>query len=222
MNEINRSQSGAFNDKAFWQEINPILRQGTKDMLLSRRDKEALVAAYDAMDRRINEVVESHSPPEEVLSQLMSKLKDRVRVVGRIMKANNIDPSGYWQTETIGVSRVVLRAIGAPEESLFRVDRVKELAIDAMTMGPFSRDGAERFIDHLGTFECRDLRTLLSKLQDRPSHVDFLRFLQRYGTDSAARAATGTLSMLAPEAKPVKLAKVIAFPTPSRRQAQHI
>ena len=220
MNE-KKLQPEPFNAEAFWREINPVLRQGTREMLIGRRDKEALVAAYDRMDREINEVVEEHSPPQEILDQLMAKLKDRVRVVGRIMKANNIDPSGYWETETIGVSRIILRAIGAPEAHLFRVDRVKQHAAEALMMGNFSLEGAERFLDHLGTFDCKDLKSLLSKMQDRPSHADFLRFLERFGTESAAKAATSAISGLMPESKPVRLAKVIQLPV-AKRMMQHI
>jgi len=220
MNGIERLEPDIFDHSGFWQQINPILKQGTKDMLLSTRDKEALVAAYDKMDREVNDVVENFSPPKEILGQLMNKLKDRVRVVGRIMKANNIDPSGYWETETIGVSRIILRAIGADERDLFRVDRVKQQAIEALMSGNFSRGGAERFLDHLGTFDCKDLKSMMSTMQDRPSHIDFLSFLQKFGTQSTVKAAAAAMNSLVPETKTLRLAKVIPFP--QQRQMQHI
>lgn len=215
------AQGEPFNDKAFWNEVNPVLAEGTRAMLLNSRDKEALVAAYDEMDSSIGEIVERMSPPTQLLVELRDKLKDRVSLVGKVMKANGIDPSGYWETDTLRVSITLMKAIGAGERDVFRVDRVKQDVIEALASGNFTREGAEKLLFELATFGSKNLKEMLSNLDDRPNHVELLRFLQKNGTEGAARAASNALDSLMPEAKPVRLAKVLQFPV-AKRQLAHI
>jgi hypothetical protein len=215
-------QRESFNDRAFWNEINPVLSEGTRQMLLNSRDKNALVAAYDDMDGSIGEIVERLAPPTELLHELRNKLKDRVSLVGKVMKANGIDASGYWETDTMKVSIILLKAVGATERDVIHVDRVKQDAIETLASGNFTKEGAERLLFELATYGSKNLKDLLSNLDERPNHVELLRLLQKTGTESAARAAINALNALVPEAKPVKLAKVIDFPVAAARQMRHI
>lgn len=214
-------QLESFNEKAFWNEINPVLAEGTRQMLLNSRKKEALVAAYDEMDGAIGEIVDRRSPPSKILQELRNKLKDRVSLVGKAMRANGIDPSGYWETDSLKLSVMLLKAIGATERDIFHVDRVKQDAIEALASGNFTREGAERLLFELSTYGSKNLKELLSNLDERPNHIELLRFLQKNGTESAAKAATNALNMIVPEEKPVRLAKVLQFPQIQKR-IQHI
>ncbi|HSB46456.1 MAG TPA: hypothetical protein VLD37_00465 [Candidatus Bilamarchaeum sp.] len=218
----NSVQRESFNERAFWNEINPVLAEGTRQMLISSRRKEDLVAAYDEMDGAIGEIVERLSPPERLLEDLRCKLKDRVSLVGKVMKANGIDASGYWETDTVKVSLMLLKAIGATGKDIIHVDRLKQDAIEALAQGNFTKEGAERLLFELATYGSKDIRELLSNLDERPNHVELLRFLQKNGTGSAAKAAGNALAMLTPEAKPMKLAKVIEFPVAARQPMRHI
>jgi hypothetical protein len=214
-------QGESFNDRAFWNEINPILAKGTREMLINSRTKESLVAAYDSMDDSLGEVMERLSPPHNIHQEVRDKLKDRVSLVGKIMKASGIDPAGYWETDTLKVAVMLLKALGAMETDIVHVGRVKQDVIEALSQGNFTQVGAEKFLLELATFEPKNLKDLLSNLDDRPNHIELMRFLQKNGTESAAKAASNALGMLVPESKPMKLAKIIQFPV-IQRKAQHI
>ncbi len=204
------SPDPGFDSRGFWQEANAILAQGTREMLLSARNKDSLISAYDRMDEGLGELVSRMNPPEKAREELNFKLNDRICMVGRIMKASNIDAESYWSADMKRTAMIVLKALGKSRNRVFRIDRLVEDAGEALSEGNFTRDGARRLIAELSAYECKDLRGLLSNLNDSPTHMEFLRTLSEKGTPKARRAARAMMEGMLPEAeKPKPVARVI-------------
>ncbi|MCI0503491.1 hypothetical protein L0Y65_02150 [Candidatus Micrarchaeota archaeon] len=205
-----------FDSQSFWQEANAVLARGTREMLINARDKGALVEAYDRMDEALGGLVSEMEPPESVKEELNGKLTDRIRLVGRMMKASDIDAKTYWQADMKSVAMVVLKALGKTRGSVFRIDRLVEQAQDSLCEGNFTRDGAGRLLAELSTYSCRELKQVLAKLEDTPSHMEFLKLLADKGTKKAKAMAQKTMAGLMPvampEIKPMQCAKVIQMP----------
>jgi hypothetical protein len=201
-----------FESQAFWQEANAVLARGTREMLFNARDKNGLEAAFDRMDCALGELVGRREPPEGVKEELNQKLNDRIRLVGRMMKASNIDAKSYWEADMKSVAMVVLKAFGRTRTDVFRIDRIVENAADTLCEGNFTREGAGRLLAELSVYGCKDLRKLLAKLEDTPSHMEFLKLVCEKGTNKAKAAAEKALSGLMPVMELKPMAKVIPMP----------
>lgn len=202
-----------FDEAAFWHEANAVLAKGTREMLINARDKGSLESAYDRMDNALGALVEGMSPPEQVREELNAKLTDRLRLVGRMMRAGDIDAGKYWEADMKSVAMIVLTAFGKTKTSVFRIDNIVENAMDTLCEGNFTREGAGRLLAEFSTFGSKDLKRLLSKLEETPSHMEFLKLLCAKGTVKARNAAQKAMSCLMPiEAKPVPMATVIPMP----------
>jgi hypothetical protein len=198
-----------FDGRAFWHEANAVLAKGTREMLINARDKDGLVAAYDRMDEALGALVERMGPPEKVREDLNFKLNDRICLVGRMMKAGNIDVETYWGADMKKVAMLVLKALGRTRSQVFRIDRLIEDATDALCEGNFTKDGARRLLAELSAYDCKDLKSLFSKLDDGPSHMGFMKLVSESGTAKARKAAKAAIESLAPSATIRPLAKVM-------------
>ncbi|MEW6035859.1 MAG: hypothetical protein AB1529_04560 [Candidatus Micrarchaeota archaeon] len=205
-----------FDEAAFWHEVNPVLARGTREMLNHARDKDALISAYDKMDYALGELVGRFSPPAEVKDRLNGKIEDRIKVIGRILKANEIDASQHWDADMKRVSIVVLKSMGY--EGIFRIDTVVEEAANALCQGNFTNEGAKKLLAELASSDAKSLRGLLMDLDDTPGHMDFLRLLSEKGTPAAKRAAGKAMCSALPAEKPIRLARVIEMPMVARSQ----
>lgn len=205
-----------FDGRLFWQEANAVLARGTREMLVNARDKAGLEAAYDRMDEALGEIVERHNPPAGVKEDLNSKLTDRIRLIGRMMKANDIDVKTYWEADMKSVAMIVLKALGRTRKDVFRIDRLVEDAAEALCEGNFTRDGAGRLLAELSAHNCKELRQLLAKLEDTPSHMEFLHLLSRKGTMKAKGMAKKAMALIMPppepQGRPKPMANVIKMP----------
>jgi hypothetical protein len=195
----------------FWREANTVLAEGTREMLLNARDKEGLLSAFDRMDYKLGEVVGRWDPPANVRAELNKKLEDRIALLGRVMRAGNVHAEQYWDADMKRVSYVVLKAIGRTGAGVVRLETIVSDAMGALCEGNFTREGAQRLLLELSTFGCKDLGSLLSSLEDSPSHMEFLRFLSRNGMPKAQAAARKVLNNLVPS-EPKVMARVIALP----------
>jgi len=197
-----------FDSAAFWQEANSALARGTREMLLSAREKDGLVLAYDRMDNALGDIVERHSPPEMAREELNRKLRDRISLVGRMMRAANIDVERYWDSDMKSVSMLLLKSLGKTRGKIFAIDSLVEDAVDALCEGNFRPEGAKRLLAELSTYQLKNVRELASKLGESPGHMELLRLLSEKGTAKAKLAARGVLdSMMPTDLKP--MAKVI-------------
>jgi len=204
-----------FDSHSFWNEANAVLARGTREMLLNARDKEGLVAAYDRMDNALGELVSKTDTPEDVKEQLNNKLNHKLNLVGKIMKARNIDAKAYWEADMKSVAMIVLKALGKTRTDVFRIDRIVEDAKEALCEGNFSIDGAGRLLAELSTHDCKELKQLLSKLEDTPSHMEFMKLVCEKGTKKARGMAQKAMAGIMPpvlENKPKPLARVIQMP----------
>ncbi|MFH0884197.1 MAG: hypothetical protein V1861_00625 [Candidatus Micrarchaeota archaeon] len=201
-----------FNSKAFWQEANAWLAKGTREMLINARDRDGLEAAYDRMDEALGGLVERQNPSEGVKEELNQKLNDRIRLVGRMMNASNIDARIFWEADMKSVAMVVLKAFGRTRTEVFRIDRIVENATDTLCEGNFTREGAGRLLAELSVYGCKDVRQLFAKLDDTPSHMEFLKLACEKGTKKAKAAAEKTLNGLMPAMTLKPLAKVMPMP----------
>jgi len=205
-----------FDSRLFWQEANAVLARGTREMLINAKDKEAFLSAFDKMDNALGEIVERLNPPEQEREDLNTKLSKRTELVKEIMKARGIDANKYWEAEMKSVAMIVLKALGKTRKEVFRIDNLVGDAANALCEGNFTRDGAKRLMAELSAYNCKDLRQLLSKLEDTPSHMDFLRLLCENGTKKSKSMAETTMACLLPNAMPEKrrmqYANVIQMP----------
>ena len=204
-----------FDREAFWQEANAVLAKGTREMLINARDKDGLEGAFDRMDGALGELVGRAKPSEGVKEELNQKLNDRIRLVGRMMRAGSIDAKTYWEADMKSVAMVVLKAFGKTRMDVFRIDRIVESATDTLCEGNFTREGAGRLLAELSTYGCKDVRQLFAKLEDTPSHMEFLRLACEKGTKKTRAAAERAMNGLVPvvETKPMGvMAKVIPMP----------
>ncbi len=205
-----------FDEAAFWREVNPVLVRGTREMLLNARDKDGLISAYDNMDYALGELVGRFSPPAEVKDRLNGKIEDRIKVIGRILKANEIDASHHWDADMKRVSVVVLKSLGY--EGVFRLDSIVEDAANALCQGNFTNEGAKKLLAELASSDAKNLKGLLRDLDESPTHMDFLRLLSEKGTPAAKRAAGKAMCSALPAEKPIRLARVIEIPMAVRNQ----
>ncbi len=201
-----------FDSGTFWQEANAALALGTREMLLHAREKEGLLSAYDRMDCSLGEIVGRHSPPEHAREELNRKLRDRISLVGRMMRAANIDAERYWDDGMKSVSMLVLKALGKTRGKVFAIDNLVGDAVDALCEGNFTQEGARRLLAELSTYECDNVRQLTRRLGDSPGHTDFLRLLSDKGTRAAKKAAESALASLSPAQDLKPLARVIPMP----------
>ncbi|MFZ5500791.1 MAG: hypothetical protein ACOY58_02620, partial [Candidatus Micrarchaeota archaeon] len=90
--------------------------------------------------------------------------------------------------------------------------------------GNFTDQGAKIFMAEMSTYDCKGFRSLLKQMQDTPSHMDFLRLLEKEGVPKARKAAKETmakmmpLEMAASIKAPMKMADVIQLPSMRRPQ----
>ncbi|MFH0737209.1 MAG: hypothetical protein V1827_00520, partial [Candidatus Micrarchaeota archaeon] len=71
----------SFDPRSFWQEVNPVLRQGGREMLDFASDKAELIDSYNRMDRSLARLVEMYNPPEYVRMQLLARINDKVDIL---------------------------------------------------------------------------------------------------------------------------------------------
>jgi ferritin-like metal-binding protein YciE len=215
MDGNNGSPMVGFDSQSFWQDANAVLARGTREMLINARDKDGLVAAYDRMDVALGELVSKTAPPESVKEDLNHKLNDRISLVGKMMKASNIDARIYWEADMKSVAMVVLKALGKTRNQVFRIDKIVEDAEAAICEGNFTKEGAGRLLAELSVYNCKELKSLFAKLEDTPSHMEFLELVCEKGTKKARMMAEKAKAGIMPqvlENKPKPLARVIQMP----------
>jgi len=220
-----------FNERAFWGEANVALAKGTREMLLNAKDKDALFAAYDRMDCALGDLVERMDPHYAVREQLYRKVEDRIAILSRMLENRGVDVGNKWETDMKKVAVIVLKAFGKTE-GLLSIPKLVDNAADALCEGNFTRQGAVVLMAEMSTYRCKGLVSMLRHMQDSPSHMDFLKLLEKEGVPAAKKAARNSLDRLMPMEtmvatikEPARMAKVIPIdsirrprgPQPARR-----
>ncbi|MFN7990678.1 MAG: hypothetical protein U0R44_00815 [Candidatus Micrarchaeia archaeon] len=219
MNNLNYGGNGgpSFDATAFRREAGAILHDGTAEMCRNRRDKDALVAAYQRMDTELAKLVERYAPPAELVEELDYKLKERMSEIGRTIKGDEVDTSAYWAKEKRAVAIAVLRATGRLK-SVPGLHLVHEEAVGLICeKSNLARSGAERLLREFAVNDCRKLRDMLDNIVESPNHLEFLRFLEREGTPKTKKSVSALIARMVPEERKM-MAVVLEFPRAAVRQ----
>jgi len=214
-----------FDERAFWGEANMALAKGTREMLLSTRDKKGLVDAYDRMDYSLGELIEKMDPPEGIRQQLYDKLEHRISILSSLLKNRGVDVGESWESDMKKVAVIVLQAFGKTQD-VVSIPRLVDDASALLCNGNFTDQGAKIFMAEMSTYDCKGLRSLLKQLQDTPSHMDFLRLLEKEGVPKARKAAKETMAKMLPQdvmavtiKAPAAMGKLLHMPSIRRPQA---
>ncbi|MEW6722445.1 MAG: hypothetical protein AB1324_04230 [Candidatus Micrarchaeota archaeon] len=198
----------------FNEEAHRILREGTKAMLDSSRDRSMVLSLFDCMNAKLDELVERYDPPQDVRDALKQKVSDRIEIFwAQVKKRDGVERGAYWESEKRRVASIILSSLRLTEDKPVGMKTVKQDAIEAMCLGSFDPGSAERLVSELATHKCRSLKEIMGRMEDNPAHMDFLRLLQREGTPRAKKLAEGAMNRMMPESKmpllPAMAAKVI-------------
>ena len=197
----------SFDSLSFWQEVNPVLLRGGQEMLNSATDKHELLESYNRMDKSLAELVERYDPPENARMRLLARINDKIELLKRRLKKEEIDGSRYFEEGMTKTCVLVLKALGKTRRRVVAIDRLMDDAAAALCEGNFTEQGAKQLLTDMSLKSPKDFRGMLSGLSDKPREMEFLRLLVKKGVPKARMMAEETMSKMMPKIESVRFAR---------------
>lgn len=187
----NNLPRGGFDEPSFRQKVEGVLGEGLAAMIENVRSNERVWGIYEDMDIRLAVIVRDTGATADAADWARKMTVETLQSFRKAADERGVDTSKNWNSEIARVSVIILKAIGQMDNSVIHLDKLKEAAINAMTQrANFDREGAEMLIDELSPLGCKDLHSLLMRLDDSPNSMEFIRFIERNGTRQAIDMAS--------------------------------